>query len=54
MDWCEKSKRFKINAKKALEMELYDIACFSCQQAIELYLKGKIIEKSGSKLILIP
>ena len=30
-------------------MELYDIACFSCQQAVEFYLKGKIIEKSGSK-----
>ena len=28
---------------------LYDIACFSSQQAVELYLKGKIIAKSGSK-----
>ena len=49
MTWFEKSKSFEKNAVYALKMELYDITCFSCQQAVELYLKGKIIAKSGSK-----
>ena len=49
MTWFEKSKSFEKNADNALKMELYDITCFSCQQAVELYLKGKIIAKSGSK-----
>ncbi len=49
MTWLEKLKSFEKNAENALKMELYDIACFSCQQAVELYLKGKIIDKSGSK-----
>ncbi|MGB2728909.1 MAG: HEPN domain-containing protein [Halobacteriota archaeon] len=49
MTWFEKSKSFEKNAETALKMELYDIACFSSQQAVELYLKGKIIDKSGSK-----
>jgi HEPN domain-containing protein len=49
MNWYDKSKSFEKNAIKAIELGLYDIACFSCQQAVELYLKGKIIDKSGSK-----
>jgi len=49
MDWYEKARRFEKNAINAFESGLYDISCFSCQQAAELYLKGKIIEKSGSK-----
>jgi HEPN domain-containing protein len=49
MTWFEKSKSFEKNAENALKMKLYDIACFSCQQAVELYLKGQIIAKSGSK-----
>jgi HEPN domain-containing protein len=49
MTWFEKSKSFEKNADNALKMDLYDITCFSCQQAVELYLKGKIIAKSGSK-----
>ncbi|MEA2074807.1 MAG: HEPN domain-containing protein [Euryarchaeota archaeon] len=49
MTWFEKSRSFKKNVENALKMELYDIACFSSQQAVELYLKGKIIAKSGSK-----
>jgi len=49
MDWYDKSKNFEKTARKAFELGLYDIACFSSQQAVELYLKGKIIDKSGSK-----
>jgi len=49
MNWYDKSKSFEKNARKALEIGLYDLTCFSCQQAVELYLKGKIIDKSGSK-----
>ncbi|MBA5942265.1 MAG: HEPN domain-containing protein [Methanophagales archaeon] len=40
MTWFEKSKSFEKIAGNALKMELYDITCFSCQQAVELYLKG--------------
>ena len=49
MNWYKKSENFAKNAKDALKSGLYDIACFSCHQAIELYLKGKIIDISGSK-----
>ncbi|NKQ38385.1 MAG: HEPN domain-containing protein [Methanosarcinales archaeon] len=49
MNWYSKSKNFGKNARNAFELNLYDISCFSCQQSIELYLKGKIIDNSGSK-----
>jgi len=49
MYWYKKSKNFEKNAKNALENDLYDIVCFSSHQAVELFLKGKIIDKSGSK-----
>lgn len=49
MGWFDKSESFRKNAENALNVELYDVACFSAQQAVELYLKGKIIDRSGSK-----
>lgn len=49
MGWFDKSESFRKNAENALNVGLYDVACFSAQQAVELYLKGKIVNKSGSK-----
>ncbi|MBD3190295.1 MAG: HEPN domain-containing protein [Candidatus Heimdallarchaeota archaeon] len=47
--WIEKANNFRKNALIAKENNLYDIACFSAQQAVELVLKGLIVSKSGSR-----
>ncbi len=48
-DWLKKATNFKANAILAKENKLYDIACFSAQQAAELLLKGIIVANSGSR-----
>ncbi len=47
--WKLKAERFRRAAISELEEGRYDVASFSAQQAVELYLKGFIIEKTGSK-----
>ena len=49
IDWFEKAKRFYKSAEINFKNKLYDIASFSAHQAVELLLKGVIIEKTGSK-----
>ncbi len=48
-DWLKKATNFKENAILAKENKLYDVACFSAQQAVELLLKGIIVGNSGSR-----
>ena len=49
VDWETKAQRFYRNALLSFENSIYDIACFSAHQAVELLLKGIIVEKTGSK-----
>lgn len=48
-DWLKKATNFKENAILAKKNKLYDVACFSAQQAVELLLKGIIVANSGSR-----
>ena len=48
-DWLKKAINFKENAILAKENKLFDVACFSAQQAVELLLKGIIVANSGSR-----
>jgi len=47
--WIKKSEHFQKNAKNCFLDNLYDLACFSAQQAIEFFLKGIIIYLTGHK-----
>lgn len=48
-DWLKKATSFRENAILAKENKLYDVACFSAQQAVELLLKRIIVANSGSR-----
>ena len=47
--WRLKAERFREAAISELKNGRYDVASFSAQQAAELYLKGFIIGRTGSK-----
>ncbi|MGQ4892394.1 MAG: HEPN domain-containing protein [Candidatus Njordarchaeia archaeon] len=47
--WETKAMRFYKSALLNMENSIYDVACFSAHQAVELLLRGIIIEKTGSK-----
>ncbi len=47
--WKVKAERFRRAAESELREGRYDVASFSAHQAVELYLKGFIIERTGSK-----
>ncbi len=47
--WKTKAERFRKAAESEFEEGRYDVASFSAHQAVELYLKGIIIERTGSK-----
>ncbi len=47
--WKVKAERFRKAAESEFERGRYDVASFSAYQAVELYLKGLVIERTGSK-----
>ncbi|MHA1699810.1 MAG: HEPN domain-containing protein, partial [Promethearchaeota archaeon] len=48
--WLEKSRKFKRQAWDSFRKGDFDFACFFSQQAVEFYLKGKLIQKFNMKL----
>lgn len=47
--WYSRSERMKALAREFLERGFYPESCFFAQQAVEFYLKGKLLELTGSR-----
>ncbi len=47
-EWITKAMEFLEEARDDLVKGRYWLACFHAQQSVELYLKGVLVEKSGS------
>ncbi|MHA1771512.1 MAG: HEPN domain-containing protein [Candidatus Thorarchaeota archaeon] len=47
--WFTKAETFYEVAKESLEKKRFDHACLSAQQAVEFYIKGILILKTGAK-----
>lgn len=47
--WFEKSQMYQELARESLAKDRYDFSCYSAQHAIEFYLKGLLILRTGAK-----
>lgn len=47
--WLQKAARYKVYARRNLEMGAYDLACFLAQQSAELLLKAALVREAGAR-----
>ena len=48
--WYARANRYRELSRDMLGRSYYPEACFFAQQAVEFYLKGRLIELTGSRL----
>ncbi|GAB6943478.1 HEPN domain-containing protein [Vulcanisaeta sp. JCM 14467] len=48
--WYARAERYRALSRDMLNRGFYPEACFFAQQATEFYLKGRLIELTGSRL----
>ncbi|MGC9136365.1 HEPN domain-containing protein [Caldivirga sp.] len=47
--WFNRAERYRELSRDMVNRGLYDEACFFAQQAVEFYIKGKLIELTGAR-----